>query len=104
MKKFNEGHMELHGKVQLDWLSDSVNEETCRIASCLLDNNHHLPISDLHHEIAAQYMYVNVSRAISLPNINERAWNDKNESQIGSVAINRYQKHQMGSALTFFTR
>ncbi len=41
--------------------SDLVNGEMRRIVRCLLDSDRHQTISDLHHEIAAQYTYVNIS-------------------------------------------
>ncbi len=54
IKKFNEGCMERHNAAQL---SDSINEETCGIVSCLHDNDLCITISNLHHEIAAPYTF-----------------------------------------------
>ncbi len=62
IKKLNEGLMKLPNEGWSGHLLDLINEETCRIGRCLLDDDRHLTISDLHHKIAAQYMYVNVSQ------------------------------------------
>ncbi len=59
IKKFNEGRMELHNDMQLGRPLDLVNEKTCSVVCCLLDNDDHLTISDLHHAIAAQYTNAN---------------------------------------------
>ncbi len=63
IKKFNEGCVELCDEAQLGQPSDLVNEETCRIVHCSLNNDRCVPIFDLLHEIARQHTYVNVSWA-----------------------------------------
>ncbi len=75
IKKFNKGHMELHNQAPLRRPSNSYSKETCRIRCCLFNNDHHLTIYDLHHEIAAQYTSVIVSR-MSIYQIltNESKW------------------------------
>ncbi len=70
IKQLNEGCTELHNKVRLGRLLDLINEETCRILRCLLDIDCHQTISNLHCEISAQHMYVNVNY-VNLLNINE---------------------------------
>ncbi len=60
--------MEFHDKVQLGRLSDLVNEETCRIVSCLLDYDRHLIISDIHHEKVTQFVCKCKSN-VNLPDI-----------------------------------
>ncbi len=58
IKKFNKERTELYNQVWLCWLSDLINEETFKVVHCLLDNDCHPTISDLHHETAAQNMYL----------------------------------------------
>ncbi len=63
VKQFKGGRTSTHDEQHSGHPSSSVNDETLAIVSHLLEKDSRLAVSNLHHTIANQYSYVEISRA-----------------------------------------